>query len=200
MSLNIVISAFDSCVRPAVERAFARAGFDMSAFRVMSESEYEHMDNSRDIILWLSTFDDSDSLPLPDELNGGAVYQAPLRLGAFLDAAIRYKHLATQHLKKETLIIGSYELDIAHNLLNARKGHKTIRLTEKESHILKLLARQKNGAPLSRQALLDEVWGYVPGVETHTLETHIYRLRQKLEADPANPAVLVTDDEGYRLV
>lgn len=73
-----------------------------------------------------------------------------------------------------------------------------IRLTDKEAGILRYLARQpERTAP--RAALLDAVWGYNAGVSTHTLETHIYRLRQKVEADPANPVVLTTAPGGYVL-
>lgn len=77
-------------------------------------------------------------------------------------------------------------------------GKEPVRLTEKEVSILTTL---KQAAPqsISRQFLLDKVWSYVEGVETHTLETHIYRLRQKIEADPSRPEILLTTEEGYRI-
>jgi DNA-binding response OmpR family regulator len=71
-------------------------------------------------------------------------------------------------------------------------------LTDKETSILRYLCRARQ--PVSREMLLREVWGYSPGLTTHTLETHIYRLRQKIELDVANPTILVTDSRGYRLV
>ncbi|MDO9503582.1 response regulator transcription factor [Falsiroseomonas sp.] len=82
-------------------------------------------------------------------------------------------------------------------LLDAARNRK-IRLTEKEAAILKYLYRA-NGRPVGRQILLNEVWGYNSAVTTHTLETHIYRLRQKIEPDPSNARLLVTEGGGYRL-
>ena len=75
---------------------------------------------------------------------------------------------------------------------------KKIRLTEKETNILKYLYRATDGV-VGRDVLLHEVWGYNAGVTTHTLETHIYRLRQKIEPDPSNARLLVTESGGYRL-
>ena len=72
-------------------------------------------------------------------------------------------------------------------------------LTEKETSILKYLYRAGEKV-VGRDVLLHEVWGYNAGVTTHTLETHIYRLRQKIEPDPANSEILVTETGGYKLV
>ena len=82
-------------------------------------------------------------------------------------------------------------------LINGKK--EKIRLTEKETDILKFLLGAKN-AIVSRDVLLHEVWGYNAGVTTHTLETHIYRLRQKIEPDPAQVSLLVTEGGGYKIV
>jgi DNA-binding response OmpR family regulator len=84
-------------------------------------------------------------------------------------------------------------------MLVEEKANKKIRLTEKETSILKYLYRAGQRA-VGRDTLLGEVWGYNAGVTTHTLETHIYRLRQKIEKDPAKAQILVTDAGGYRLV
>jgi len=75
---------------------------------------------------------------------------------------------------------------------------KKVRLTEKETNILKYLYR--SGETVPRETLLHEVWGYNPSVTTHTLETHIYRLRQKIETNPAQARILITETGGYRLV
>jgi DNA-binding response OmpR family regulator len=69
----------------------------------------------------------------------------------------------------------------------------------KETAILRYLYRVGE-RPVSRETMLQEVWGYHSEVTTHTLETHIYRLRQKIEKDVATPVILVTESQGYKLV
>ncbi|NBR90810.1 MAG: DNA-binding response regulator [Rhodobacteraceae bacterium] len=94
--------------------------------------------------------------------------------------------------------LGPYTFKPAMKLL-LTEDEKKIRLTEKETNILKYLYRAPDGV-VARDVLLHEVWGYNAGVTTHTLETHIYRLRQKIEPDPSNARLLVTESGGYRLV
>ncbi len=94
--------------------------------------------------------------------------------------------------------IGRYTFRPSGKLMVDDKGGK-VRLTEKETAILKYLYRAGE-KPVSREVLLHEVWGYNSGVTTHTLETHIYRLRQKIERDPSNAELLVTEAGGYKLV
>ena len=94
--------------------------------------------------------------------------------------------------------IGPYAFRPGSKLLLNPKGSK-VRLTEKESSILRYLYRAGQ-RPVSREKLLREVWGYNSEVTTHTLETHIYRLRQKIERDAAAPALLLTEASGYKLV
>jgi DNA-binding response OmpR family regulator len=94
--------------------------------------------------------------------------------------------------------LGPYSFRPAQKLL-LTEDDKKIRLTEKETNILKYLYRSSEGV-VARDVLLHEVWGYNAGVTTHTLETHIYRLRQKIEPDPSNARLLVTESGGYRLV
>ena len=80
-----------------------------------------------------------------------------------------------------------------------RDDNKKIRLTEKETAIIKFLYRSGEQS-VSRETLLADVWGYNAGVSTHTLETHIYRLRQKIERDPSHAEILITEGGGYRLI
>ena len=105
-----------------------------------------------------------------------------------------------QHEQSEDAVfkIGPYMFKPASKILADDKKNK-IRLTEKETSILKFLYRSGDSV-VSRDVLLHEVWGYNAGVTTHTLETHIYRLRQKIEKDPSNAEILVTESGGYRLV
>jgi DNA-binding response OmpR family regulator len=105
-----------------------------------------------------------------------------------------------QHEQSEDAVfaIGPYTFKPASKLLIDEKGGK-IRLTEKEISILKFLYRSGDKV-VSRETLLHEVWGYNAGVTTHTIETHIYRLRQKIEKDPSNAEILITETGGYRLV
>ncbi|MGR3496406.1 response regulator transcription factor [Citreimonas sp.] len=105
-----------------------------------------------------------------------------------------------QHEQSEDAIfnVGPYTFKPAMKMLVTEDDRK-IRLTEKETNILKFLYRSSEGV-VPRDVLLHEVWGYNAGVTTHTLETHIYRLRQKIEPDPSNARLLVTESGGYRLV
>ncbi len=94
--------------------------------------------------------------------------------------------------------LGPYTFKPAQKML-ITENDKKVRLTEKETNILKFLYRASERV-VPRDVLLHEVWGYNAGVTTHTLETHIYRLRQKIEPDPSNAQILVTESGGYRLV
>lgn len=95
--------------------------------------------------------------------------------------------------------LGPYDFRPDAKLLVDSENGREVRLTEKETAILGLLLRAGDRVT-GRETLLGEVWGYNSGVTTHTLETHIYRLRHKIERDPAHARILVTEPGGYRLV
>jgi DNA-binding response OmpR family regulator len=120
----------------------------------------------------------------------------PFKLGVLL---ARVRAQLRQHELSEDAVfaIGPYTFQPAQKVLLDEKDKK-IRLTEKETAILKYLYRTGDKA-VSREKLLNEVWGYNAGVTTHTLETHIYRLRQKIERDPTRSEILITEKGGYRL-
>ncbi len=121
----------------------------------------------------------------------------PFRLNELL-ARLRAQLRIFENSEDAVFSIGPYTFRPSAKLLQDPHKNRRIRLTEKEAAILKFLYRAGDRA-VARQVLLNEVWGYNAAVTTHTLETHIYRLRQKIEPDPANARLLVTEGGGYRL-
>jgi DNA-binding response OmpR family regulator len=119
----------------------------------------------------------------------------PFRLSALL--ARLSAHLSRHGAMEDQAIqLGPYQFRPSAKLLTG-EGQRRIRLTEKETNILKFL--HEAGRTVPRETLLHEVWGYSPAVTTHTLETHIYRLRRKIEENPGQAKILITEDGGYRL-
>lgn len=122
----------------------------------------------------------------------------PFRFGILL-ARMRAHLRNHENSEAAVLTIGPYRFRPTMKVLEDDISGEKIRLTEKESNILKFLFRADN-APVARDVLLHEVWGYNAQVTTHTLETHIYRLRQKIEKDPSAAQLLCTVEGGYCLV
>ena len=150
---------------------------------------------STPIILLTGQSSDSDTV-LGLEAGANDYVTKPFRFAVLL-ARIR-AHLRSHEQSEDAVFrIGPYEFRPAAKVLLDDKGRK-VRLTEKETNILKYLYRAGAKA-VSREELLTEVWGYNAGVTTHTLETHIYRLRQKIEPEPGQARLLLTDTGGYRL-
>jgi len=147
------------------------------------------------IIMLTGHVSDSDQI-LGLESGANDYVTKPFRFSVLL---ARIRAALRQHDQSEDVVftIGPYAFQPAAKLLEA-EGNK-VRLTDKETAILKYLYRQ-GPKTISRDTLLAEVWGYNNRVTTHTLETHIYRLRQKIERDPSNARLLVTEEGGYRLV
>ena len=120
----------------------------------------------------------------------------PFRYAVLL-ARIRAQLRSHEQSEHAVFQIGPYVFRPAQKLLTDERARK-IRLTEKETNILKYLYRAGE-KPVPREELLTQVWGYNAEVTTHTLETHIYRLRQKIEPEPGSAKLLLTDLGGYRL-
>lgn len=140
-------------------------------------------------------FAGADVLPGGDELSDMLVLQKPYRFGRLMDAIIQLR----ARFDIGVIDMGVIKVDCGERLLVfADTQRESVRLTEKEQEIL--LALYRHGGAIDRQSLLGEIWGYSAAIETHTLETHIYRLRQKLEMNPSEPDYLLTEDDGYRLV
>jgi len=132
-------------------------------------------------------------------INSGAddFFTKPIKL-SFLIKRLRRYILSKNNLKDEIFIIGKYKFQPAFKFLKDPETNRVIRLTEKENSILIYLNKLK-GRIVSREKLLNEVWGYNQEVNTHTLETHVYRLRRKIESDPSNAKFLITESGGYCL-
>ena len=121
----------------------------------------------------------------------------PFRLNVLL-TRLRAQVCKYKHKENETFTIGPYSFKPTVKMLVGKDNNGNIYLTEKEVAILMHLYRAGHKA-VSRDTLLEEVWKYNDGITTHTLETHIYRLRQKIERDPSKAEILVTAQGGYKL-
>ena len=139
---------------------------------------------------------DSDTI-LGLEAGANDYVTKPFRFAVLL-ARIRAQLRQHEHSEDATFTVGPYTFRPAQKLMTEGDGTK-LRLTEKEAGIIRYLYRADRKV-VNRDTLLAEVWGYNSGVTTHTLETHVYRLRQKIERDPSNAQLLVTEAGGYKLV
>ncbi len=148
-------------------------------------------------IIMLTAQDTDSDMILGLESGANDYVTKPFRIAVLL---ARIRAQLRQHEQSEDAVftIGPYTFKPASKVLLDQDGRK-IRLTEKETSILKYLYRSGESV-ITRDVLLHEVWGYNAGVTTHTLETHIYRLRQKIEQDPSNAELLVTESGGYKLI
>ncbi|MBV9994007.1 MAG: response regulator transcription factor [Caulobacteraceae bacterium] len=147
------------------------------------------------VIMLTAASGDSDTI-LGLESGANAYVTKPFKFNVLL-AHIRAQLRSHEQSEDAVFRIGPYEFRPAAKLLLDARARK-IRLTDKETNILKYLYRA-GAKVVSREELLTEVWGYNAGVDTHTLETHVYRLRQKIEPDPGGPKLLITEAGGYRL-
>ncbi len=154
--------------------------------------------NVKSPIIMLTAADSDADTILALDSGANDYVTKPFKLGVLL---ARLRAQLRQHEQSEDAVftIGPYTFRPSVKTLVHNDNNKKVRLTEKETSILKYLYRS-GASVVGRDALLGEVWGYNAGVTTHTLETHVYRLRQKIEADPSNAQILVTEPGGYRLV
>ena len=147
------------------------------------------------IVLLTAADTDADTI---DGLQSGAndYIVKPFRFAVLM--ARLHAHLRNHEQSEDAVYrIGPYTFRPSAKFLLDPQDKK-IRLTEKETNILKFLYRSDK--TVDRQILMHEVWGYNSAVRTHTLETHIYRLRQKIEVNPGQARLLVTESGGYRLM
>jgi DNA-binding response OmpR family regulator len=133
---------------------------------------------------------------MPKEADSAVIeLSSSVRIGDVLDQITHI--LRSDGGSDDVLAMGAYRLDRYQGLFYGLEDN-VVKLTEKEVSLLVLLY-EAGGDTVARDVILDAVWQYAESVETHTLETHIYRLRQKIEADPANPEFLCTGEQGYYL-
>ena len=148
-------------------------------------------------ILMLTAQDSDADTVLGFDSGANDYVTKPFRFAVLL-ARIRAHLRQFESSDDATFRIGQYTFQPSSKHLVNDKGNK-LRLTEKETAILRYLYRAAQNV-VTRDVLLREVWGYNSNVTTHTLETHIYRLRQKIERDPAHAQLLVTEAGGYKLI
>jgi len=150
----------------------------------------------RPIIMLTGRDSDADTI-LGLDSGANDYISKPFRFSVLL-ARIRVQMRQHEASEEAEFQIGPYVFRPAMKVLIDPKGAK-LRLTEKEAAILRFLHRAERQS-VARETLLREVWGYNANVTTHTLETHIYRLRQKIEENPADAKLLMTDGGGYKLL
>ena len=176
--------------------ARALAADSVFAFAIIDQTIHQEDGHEDGAALARSLYEEGFAAPIlvlgdvPEE-EGFAALAKPFRVTALMQKLGQL----LAHPEDTALRIGPYAFHPSAKLLVA-DGRK-IRLTEKETDILRYLKAATGIVP--RQTLLGEVWGYGPAVATHTLETHIYRLRRKIEHDPGDARILLTEDGGYRL-
>jgi DNA-binding response OmpR family regulator len=149
------------------------------------------------VIMLTGAVSDSDTV-LGLEAGANDYVTKPFRFNVLL-ARLRAQLRLHEQSEEAVFTIGPYTFRPSQKLLVNDATKRKIHLTEKESAILKYLYRS-GGQVVGREKLLGEVWGFNAAVTTHTLETHVYRLRQKIEKDPSQAEILVTEQGGYRLV
>jgi DNA-binding response OmpR family regulator len=146
-------------------------------------------------VIMLTGSDNEDDIVRGLESGAHDYVAKPFRPGVLI-ARLRTQLRLHENSMDAVFNLGPWQFHPAQKLLRNDRGVK-VWLTAKEVDILRHL--QRNGGAVSKQALLSEVWGYNPSVSSHTLETHIYRLRQKIEVDPYAARLLLTAEGGYRL-
>lgn len=188
---KIIIIEPDEYSRAQVERVVFAAGFAQHCTVVARASE----NNVSDPCVFIALGPVHDDVGVLEN----DFFHKPLRVGALLDRIKKHTAHASDAMVPELLSIGPHVLNTVSRSLKRGDSEDEINLTEKENHIL-LFLNQHAPDTVDRDVLLQEVWGYAQNVETHTLETHMYRLRQKIEQDPAAPQILVTCEKGYKII
>ena len=123
--------------------------------------------------------------------NNLIVEDLPIKLEKLIEI-INIKFLKNKFLDQSYIKIGEYNLD-----LNSRKislGDKSLNLTERETSLIIFIKEKKN---VTVKELQKMVWDYSPDLDTHTVETHIYRLRKKMKETFGNESFIINTINGY---
>ena len=112
-----------------------------------------------------------------------------------LNQIFNVNFLKSKFYEQSKISLGNYNLDLNSRIL--KKDSKELELTEKECSILVFLRQSKQ--PVKINLLQEKVWGYNSELETHTVETHIYRLRKKIFDKFSDNEIIISDQKGYFL-
>jgi len=199
MALSVFLQSGDPSVQRALGEQLAARGFELA-----------DAPEAADLLLYETAAQAATSLCA--EVRGKGCAQPLLLLGLGPDQAraagaddglakpFRFGDLLRrleQAAARDYIAIGHFRLDSNARELTDGSGLR-LRVTEKEAAVLVFLARA-GAQVVAREVLLGEVWGYSGSATTHTVETHIYRLRRKL-TENGGPDLLITEAGGYRLV
>jgi DNA-binding response OmpR family regulator len=224
-SKQILIVDGDAKARAELAREVGRLGYTVSSAPTAEAASLALARQGRaDLVLIETGLPDGDGRDLVGRLRRRGVLLPVILLSAaateddvvrgldagaddYLVRPLRIRELAARIRAQLRVSIGREESDLQVGALIYRPSTRTAfhpflphpaRLTEKEAALLARLCRAE-GRPVSRQTLLREVWGYNPNVSSHTVETHIYRLRRKIEGAQGTPPIVLSDGGGYRL-
>ena len=135
---------------------------------------------------------ETDNVP-----DSAIIINKPFKLENLLDSVLSCINFSSRGANA-IISFGHYTLDSFHKQLIHSKNNSATKLTEREVAIISYLYKTK-GKTVSKGELLSEVWEYNPEATTHTVETHIYRLRQKIDADNHGQNPIITEENGYSL-
>jgi len=189
ISADIAVIETDASAREHLQAFLQGQGLDIPVLAAAPEDQ-----DTKAIYL----LDSADACP-PDIPQKDCLIK-PFRIGALLDRINLYIAASEGLRSTKPMTIGDFIFDPLSRALKKSAAPQTevSTLTDKECAILQALGEDP-GEVVSRRFLLKSVWGYNEDIETHTLETHIYRLRQKIERDPGKPEILITHEDGYYL-
>ncbi len=120
--------------------------------------------------------------------------KSPININDLIQT-LNINFLKSKFIEQSKIDLGRYYLDLNSRILN--QNEKELELTEKESSILIFLKQSKD--PVKIDQLQEKVWGYNSELETHTVETHVYRLRKKINDKFYDNEFILSDKKGYFL-